>query len=245
MMIFFLTFIFAGSIEDHPACSALSIDSIGCLKTCFGDKQNLLRACLDTTNTTEMSELFDAWKVAIAYYHATGRTTSSQANRWAVEATNSIKWGESAQYELFCALCCVEKSQRQKFLVSFKTFYNSICEATNTSASFLMLCAALEDNKDVTYAYLKEKFKATNNLDPVNFFEGFPVVDAEDFLDQLGSTAPLDFLRQPMTLPAHFQSALPLSAQFLMVQELKKEDFLIAHLKCLVAANSAQPALPQ
>ena len=236
--VFLAIFAFAEDIKEHPAFQNPEASQKNKLCEAFSQKTELLAAILDHVNGQNIISLFYHWSETIAYYHATKGQISSQENPQEFG-------GESKQYEIFYALCLLKEEERKQFLKIFKTFYNSImtCPNTSVSASFFMLCNALDKDNRENYEYIKKRIKNPNN-NPFSFWAGFPYENPIEFLDDLKASGedPLSFALQPdNSFPEHFREALPISSAYIKTNEAAKDRFLISFLQSLITASPTQP----
>lgn len=140
MIEFLIAFVFSATLESASEVRSSHQQTIGgfreSLQMCFGSKIKLLDVCFSSVSIGRLRDLFTTWKNITVRYAATDCSTLSMG------------YALSTKYEFFYVLCCLPADKIQNFLIKFQEFYDTVLDEkkTDASASFLMLCAALEDD---------------------------------------------------------------------------------------------------
>lgn len=172
----------------------------------FPNKENFLDACIRLVGNNRLPKFMEIWRSLNSTYGAEEDC-----------AAFSMGYKESRGYEFFYVLCCLSIKPNQEFLTKFEEFYAAVLQEkkTEASASFLMVCAVLENNPVEALKLMNAVIQTCEDPDPLIL------------ADKL--------IRGEHNLP-HVHA---------IVNAEDRETVLIKHLQALAAANSAQSDQPE
>ena len=196
MLVLFFTVVVFGTVQGPSATESLG--------SCFRGKEGLLGVCRPLLEADNRGNRASYLKDLTDTYPPVEHRTIL-----------SLGYSTSTAFEFLYALCCLPQQTIQIFLEAFKAFHGVVLREgkTTASASFLMVCAAVENDPVAALEYIQFVIRSCQFPDPTSFGAQFNERD----------------------------NSLPYAYALMHAEEKEEEDWMIARLQTLVAARAVQP----